>query len=509
MKSVCLRLIVTLTIWAGAMPAPAQTPARFLLEIPGSNAGIFEGDVIELPVFRLDRLMIHILDPLASSIPYSRIFPRVNGRAAAVISQIRTVEKGKVVELDLRLRPDITLSPGTNVVEITAVNERGRKFYRNWVLRLREQARNEWFSYEFLRQPGGGETAPDIEILEPDHPVLLPAKASSTRVRLRFRVASLYPLVSVQAGGRSLPLPPSAQEAACDDTLEIRPNQSEIPLEAVDSKGNRTRVRIPLLSGRPSVPVKASGERLAILIGLSRHRHSSVLPCKAETAAADASALASLLVSGAGFPPDKVILLVDEQATLANIQNALRFHSPGAASEASLLLYWAGCAIHDPADPEKVFLTAYDSQPGVLSETALPLASLERMLREQPGAARGVLVFDVTPADERELGAGASSVASAKLLDLASERHTVIVSAQPRQQQARLRNAEGRLGGLFAGWLREGLAGGADWNQDKLITTAELFRYVSTRVRDTSGGSQTPVYRLNSGELVLARLEGR
>ena len=508
MKAVSLRLIAAVTLWAGARTVPAQPPGRFQLEIPGFDAGTFEGDVIEIPVFRLDRLMIHILDPLASSVPYSRIFPKVNGRAAAVISQIRSTGKGKVVELDLRLRPDIALTPGTNVLEITAVNERGRKFYRNWVLRLREQARNEWFSYEFLRQPGGGETAPDIEVVEPEHPVLLPAKASSAKVRVRFRVASLHPLASVQAGGRQLPLAPAVQEAACDETLEIKPGQSEIRLDAVDSKGNRASVRIPVLSGRPAAPVKASGERLAVLVGVSRYRHASVLPCKAEAAAADASALASLLVSGAGFAPDKVILLVDEQATLANIQNALRFHSPGAISDASFLLYWAGCAIHDSADPEKVFLTAYDSQPGVLSETALPLASLERMLREQPGPARGVLVFDVTPADEREVGAGASSVAAAKLLDLASERHTVIVSSQPRQQ-AQVRDVEGRLGGLFASWIRDGLAGGADWNQDELVTTAELFRYVSTRVRDASGGRQVPAYRLSSGEMVLARRDGR
>lgn len=133
--------LLALAVLGGAFQAP---PARFALEIPGYPEQTFQGEIIELPAAQLDQVVIHILEPLASRVSYSRIFPRVNLQAAAVISQVRSPVRGKSVVLNLRMRPDITFGPGVNTLEITAMDMNGRRYYRNWIIRLGDGACNEW-----------------------------------------------------------------------------------------------------------------------------------------------------------------------------------------------------------------------------------------------------------------------------------------------------------------------------------------------------------------------------
>jgi hypothetical protein len=41
------------------------------------------------------------------------------------------VERGKDLYMDLKTRPDLRLVPGNNTLEITAVDQRGRRYYKN------------------------------------------------------------------------------------------------------------------------------------------------------------------------------------------------------------------------------------------------------------------------------------------------------------------------------------------------------------------------------------------
>lgn len=102
-----------------------------------------------------------------------------------MISQIRASPRGKTVVMDLRMRPDVTLNDGANTVEITVVDENGRRYSRSWILRLREQARNAWFAYECTRAPDAlGGVPPDVDIEQPAGPVVM-APGAKARVRIR------------------------------------------------------------------------------------------------------------------------------------------------------------------------------------------------------------------------------------------------------------------------------------------------------------------------------------
>lgn len=47
--------------------------------------------------------------------------------------------------------------------------------------------------------------------------------------------------------------------------------------------------------------------------------------------------------------------------------------------------------------------------------------------------------------------------------------------------------------GFFTTYLQKGLRGSADMNRDRIITSRELFKYVSKNVIDISNGKQHPV----------------
>jgi hypothetical protein len=89
------------------------------------------------------------------------------------------------------------------------------------------------------------------------------------------------------------------------------------------------------------------------------------------------------------------------------------------------------------------------------------------------------------------------NLVNAHLLRLfsAEQGRTVLVSADVNQD-SRSRQTENGLQGIFASAILEGVQGEADWNHDRILTVAELFHFVSERVKADSGGEQVPMYRI-------------
>src|SRR5258707_1907495 len=115
----------------------AQT-APFRIQIPDVSDGAVERDIVEVPGNLPDVLLIHVLNPVAADVDYGRIMTKLNGQSASYIQTVSGGAAGKIVRMDLKLREGMRLFPGTNTVEVTAVNRRGRKFYRNFVIRTKE-----------------------------------------------------------------------------------------------------------------------------------------------------------------------------------------------------------------------------------------------------------------------------------------------------------------------------------------------------------------------------------
>lgn len=480
-----MRLALLLLVWAvpgGAFQAP---PARFALEIPGYPEQTFQGEIIELPAAHLDQVVIHILEPLASRVSYSRIFPRVNLQAAAVISQVRTSARGKSVVLNLRMRPDITFGPGVNSLEIAAMDMNGRRYYRNWIIRLSDEARNDWFAYEFTRGAGDG-APPEIEIREPDGPVPLP-HSGSAKVRVRGLARGLSPLRSLLVSGQAQRLPAEAEQAEFDVEVPVSQGLRSLIVEASDVAGHRTRVTIPVGGDLGDLPPAATADRMAIVIGISRYQNESSALCAPGAQAAQAEGIVQTLVRTGGFSSERIFLLRDREATLQQIRNAIRNAAAAARPDDLLLVYFGGCGLQDPLQPERFFLAAFDTQPGALADTAFDLAELEQLLNSQVRSRNVLLAFETAASPRIQDSLGGANLIGMRLLQLASAEKGRSVLVSPPAAAAGGQSTA--ASSLFAEALHEALRGRADANGDRLITTTELVRFVARRMRQAGPAS--------------------
>jgi len=116
-------------------PALAQENSNiFLIEVPESQVSPTSDPVLYLPSHEVSQILLHVLRPDADRIEYSQIFPRINGAAAARVSEFRASERGKLVRLSLRERPGFELLPGSNTIEVVASDRGGRQFEAKFVL---------------------------------------------------------------------------------------------------------------------------------------------------------------------------------------------------------------------------------------------------------------------------------------------------------------------------------------------------------------------------------------
>src|ERR1043166_8064056 len=130
----------------------AQT-APFQIQIPNVADTPVDRDAVEITGNLPNVILLRVLNPVAADVDYGRISTKLNGQSANFIQTISCAADGKIVRMDLKLREGMRLEPGVNTVEITAINRRGRKFYRNFVIRAREEKRNEYFIYESTIPP--------------------------------------------------------------------------------------------------------------------------------------------------------------------------------------------------------------------------------------------------------------------------------------------------------------------------------------------------------------------
>lgn len=90
-----------------------------------------------------------------------------------------------------------------------------------------------------------------------------------------------------------------------------------------------------------NVPI--AGEYWALLIGINQYQHVPPLA----TAVQDARAVREVLVERYGFAPERIMALLDEQATRAGIEGALYQLGRKAGPDDSVLIYYAGHGQYD------------------------------------------------------------------------------------------------------------------------------------------------------------------
>ncbi len=247
----------------------------------------------------------------------------------------------------------------------------------------------------------------------------------------------------------------------------------------------------------------ASVQHWAVVIGVSEYADTRIQSLR--YANADARAMHAWLVSPAGgrYAPARVKLLLDREATGANIRDALFNWLRQAIEEDVVLIYFAGHGSPDSPDtPNNLYLLPHDTRYDGIASTGFPMWDIETALKRFIKARRVIVAADACHSGgvgegfdvaRRSSGAATVNPITSGLQNLASIGPGVVVLSASDDKQF---SAEGPMfgggHGAFTHFLLEGLKGQADYNQDRRITLGELIPYLSENVRRATRNSQSP-----------------
>ncbi|MEX0967295.1 MAG: caspase family protein [Bacteroidia bacterium] len=235
-----------------------------------------------------------------------------------------------------------------------------------------------------------------------------------------------------------------------------------------------------------SQPVIDSSSSYALIIGIGSYADSTLnLKCTK----ADAMAFYNLLLNNAhaGFKPENVKLLLDQDATLLNLKKAVSgWLFQNASTESTVVVYFAG---HGGQEPDKVgsekdglakYLLPYDCDKTDLFSSALSNIEFDRLLKTIKARR---LVFFMDACHSGGLSrSGSRSIGivedvTKKLAE--GEGRLVIASAKPNQ----LSWEDEKIGhGIFTYHLLEALEGKADTDGDGYVSIIEVYKYLEQKV---------------------------
>ncbi len=304
----------------------------------------------------------------------------------------------------------------------------------------------------------------------------------SVLMALCFVLAQLYPALAAQTTPPPPATPPPAQSpaSASRDIKTIGPASQAKP------------VTIP--------------RSYALVIGISKYKN---LPASAqlEYPDRDAESIYTTLISSEGgqFPAENVHKLINDQATVANIQHELEVWLPSVTKpDDRVVIYFAG---HGFVSNGRGYLAAYDVDIHNITTTAYPMDQLGKDIGGRIHGKWKVLMTDachsgaITPQSDPQSDRG---TINSTLLDLQKSLFSLTAS-RDREQSFESSNWGGGHG-IFTYYVVKGLQGEADTNGDGVVSADELAEYVHSNVRLATQARQNPTSERGSfdPDMVLA-----
>jgi uncharacterized caspase-like protein len=204
-----------------------------------------------------------------------------------------------------------------------------------------------------------------------------------------------------------------------------------------------------------------------------------------------------------------MMLLDNENATVARIREALTNFISRAAEDDLLLIFFAGHGAPDPFAPQNLYLVAYDTDVNSMPETALAMSDLRSYIDHNVKSKRLVLLLDachsagLSNEGTRDVANNLANLYLEKLLY--QEEGRAFMCSSDINEPSRESRQWGNGHGVFTYYLLDGLKGNADSNHDRLVSVGELFRYVRQRVRMATNQQQNPRLLVgNNEQLTLA-----
>lgn len=387
------------------------------------------------------------------------------------------------------------------------------QFYRPDVIAKLMQTQDEGEALRLANEEAGRkvETAPVqvqrvlppvVELLSPAEGAAVSAPQVTLRYRLRTPNDAPVTALRVRVNGQAVSLPETrnlAVAAAGDAvtrelSVPIPAQDSEIMLFAENKNGVSTpaAVRVAWKGRAPAGAAKdeftVKPKLYVLAVGVSKYQLPEL---QLKFAAKDAQDFAGVLKKqqGALYREVEVKLLTDAAATRDEVVDGLDWLQKQVTSKDIGMLFIAGHGVNDP-NGIYYFLPA-NADPERLKRTGVPFSDIKNTLASLAGKS---LFFVDTCHSGNVMGgrrAAANDITGA-LNELASAENGVVVFSSSTGRQYSLEDpAWGN--GAFTKAVVEGLAGKADFNRSGRITHKMLDFYVAERVKNLTGGKQTPV----------------
>lgn len=249
-------------------------------------------------------------------------------------------------------------------------------------------------------------------------------------------------------------------------------------------------------------------ERWAVVIGVGEYESEDIPDL--EFARADAESIRDFLTSeeAGPFADDHILFLADDQATGANMREALFVFLQQADWDDLVFIYYAGHGAPDPNRPDNLYLLPSDADLNALAATGFPMWDVKTALRRQIAAERVIVVADAchsagtADGDAGALAPGGENPVAGSFSQLFTPSRRLMMTAADTNEYS-LEDARWGGHGVFTHFLLEGLQGAGDGNRDGIVTFTELFGFVSEQVSGATQGRQNP-QRAGFGDIPLA-----
>jgi hypothetical protein len=291
-----------------------------------------------------------------------------------------------------------------------------------------------------------------------------------------------------------------------NERIPLDPGPNEIMVRAVDREGAASERSLTVYRGEMQKNI------WAVVIGINSYPKAPQLKYAVE----DARAFKQYLLEQNKIPAENVILLLNEEATLAKLRSTLGTHLKNkAGKEDMVILFFAGhgATERDVMSPDgdglEKYLLPYDADPKDLYASSLPMREVSHIF-QRIRSERLIFLVDSCYSGASGGRTIASSGHRANISDaflerITSGRGTVILTASGANEVSA--ESDEYRHGVFTHFLLQGLKGDADADKDRLITVDEAFGYVSRHVPQATGQEQHPMKKGQvEGTLILGVL---
>jgi uncharacterized caspase-like protein len=284
-----------------------------------------------------------------------------------------------------------------------------------------------------------------------------------------------------------------------DVTIALKETNKKIVARPASTENEDNQKSLPVAGQRSS----SFAQKWAVVIGISKYKDSRIAGLR--YASADARSFYDWLISqqGGGYAPARIRLLLDSEATVQNIKNALFNWLKQPLEEDMVTIYFAGHGSPEsPDSPNNLFLLPYDAAYDDVATTGFPMWDIETALKRFIKAKKVVVIadachsggvgqsFDIARRGDRNIQINPINSGLQNLSQIGDG--IAVISASDDKQFSQEGQQWGNGHGVFTYYLLKGLNGDADYNKDGHVTLGELIPYLSEKVRRETKNAQSP-----------------